>query len=203
MLHMAAYSYDEIIGKTIIDLGCGTGRLAMGAATLGAKEVLGIDIDKPSVKMASKNARECGLADVTQWVIGDIDAIRGHFDTVLENPPFGVQHPQAHRKFLQKALEVGKVVYSLHKGRSYDKRLVASLKRSSSLIVAVTASPFLERFIRDNGGRIRAVYAMMMTIPHMFDFHTKKTHDVVVDLYVIESQQHVPDGVSSQAWRCT
>lgn len=187
ILYMAAYSYDDVIDKTVVDLGCGTGRLALGAAFLGAREVLGIDIDTPSVKIACESAREARLSDVTQWVIGDIDTMEGHFHTVLENPPFGVQQPRADQKFLQKALEVGEVIYSLHKGGSDDKRLVASLKASSSRIIAVTPSPFLERFISDHGGRIRAVYAMMMTIPHMFDFHTKKAHDVVVDLYVVES----------------
>lgn len=27
---------------------------------------------------------------------------------------------------------------------------------------------------------------MVLAIPHMFDFHTKRKHEFVVDLYVIE-----------------
>jgi putative methylase len=191
MLHIAAYSYNDVIGKSIVDLGCGTGRLALGAAILGARDVVGIDIDGSSVKIAHERAEEFGLADRTQWVIGDIEAIEGPVDTVLENPPFGVQQPKADRRFLRKALEIGEVVYSLHKGRSGDKRLVAPLRANSSRLVAVRPSPFLERFINDHSGRIRAVYAMLMMIPHMFDFHTRKTHDVIVDLYVIESESYV------------
>jgi predicted RNA methylase len=30
------------------------------------------------------------------------------------------------------------------------------------------------------------VYAMLMTIPRMFDFHTKVKHDFVIDLYFIK-----------------
>ena len=30
-LYLAAYVYDDIIGKTVVELGCGTGRLAIGA----------------------------------------------------------------------------------------------------------------------------------------------------------------------------
>ena len=41
MLYMAAYSNHDIINKSILDLGCGTGRLSIGAALLGAKEVTG------------------------------------------------------------------------------------------------------------------------------------------------------------------
>ena len=55
MLHIAAYSYGDIVGKTVLDLGCGTGRLALGAAFLGAKQVVGVDIDKDAIKMAFEN----------------------------------------------------------------------------------------------------------------------------------------------------
>jgi predicted RNA methylase len=50
----------------------------------------------------------------------------------------------------------------------------------------VEPSPFLERFIAKNGGEIRAIYALPMTIPKMFDFHKKARHDFVIDLYVIQ-----------------
>jgi predicted RNA methylase len=46
----------------------------------------------------------------------------------------------------------------------------------------------MKRFVGENGGRIVAVYAMLMSIPHMFDFHTKKMHDFVVDLYVVRKE---------------
>ncbi|TET63238.1 RNA methyltransferase, partial [Candidatus Bathyarchaeota archaeon] len=35
ILYIAAYTYNDIIDKTVLDLGCGTGRLALGAAFLG------------------------------------------------------------------------------------------------------------------------------------------------------------------------
>jgi putative methylase len=37
VLYIAAYSYGNIVNKRVVDLGCGTGRLAIGAALLGAK----------------------------------------------------------------------------------------------------------------------------------------------------------------------
>ncbi len=53
MLYIAAYANDDIVGKSVLDLGCGTGRLALGASFLGAKEVVGIDIDRSAIKTAS------------------------------------------------------------------------------------------------------------------------------------------------------
>ena len=104
MLYIAAYTNDDIVGKTVLDLGCGTGRLALGAAFLGAEEVVGVDIDRSAIKTAVENSAKAGLADNVQWVIGDISAVVGQFDTVLQNPPFGVQTREADRAFLGKSL---------------------------------------------------------------------------------------------------
>jgi putative methylase len=187
MLYIAAYANDDITGRSILDLGCGTGRLALGASYLGAKEVVGIDIDRSAINTASANSKKTDLANGVQWVLGDISAVVGRFDTVLQNPPFGVQTREADRAFLVKALEVGNSIYSLHNHPEVDARLIKQLKASRGFL-QVQASPFLERFICQYGGSIVRVYAMLMTIPRMFDFHTKLKHDFVIDLYVIKKQ---------------
>lgn len=187
MLYMAAYTYNDIINKKVLDLGCGTGRLALGAAFLGAKYVVGVDIDKIAVKMAFGNSLKTNLKGKVEWIAGDIDIVHGNFDTVLQNPPFGVQKPKADRKFLQKALETGKVVYSLHKSPKKDKVFAKKVKARKDSFMPVAPSPFFKRFIETHGGKIRAVYATVMTIPHMFPFHTKRRHEFVAELYIIES----------------
>jgi putative methylase len=184
MLYIAAYANNDIVDKSVLDLGCGTGRLALGASFLGAKEVVGVDIDRLAIKTASENQKKACLGNV-QWILGDISLVAGEFDTVLQNPPFGVQTREADRAFLVKALEVGNSIFSLHNHPEVDSRLIKQLKASQGFL-QVQASPFLERFIAKNGGAVTAVYAMLMTIPHMFDFHTKLKHDFVIDMYVIK-----------------
>jgi putative methylase len=185
MLYIAAYLNDDIIGKTVLDLGCGTGRLAIGASYLGAKNVVGIDVDKLAIKTAVENSSKADLTGEVQWVTGDINAIADRFDTVLQNPPFGVQAREADRAFLVKALEVGNSVYSLHNHPETDKQLTKQLKATNGFL-QVSPSPFLERFVSHHNGVVKSVYAMLMTIPRMFDFHTKLKHDFVVDIYVIK-----------------
>jgi putative methylase len=185
MLYIAAYSNGDIVDKTVIDLGCGTGRLAIGAAFLGAKEVVGVDIDKTAVKLALENSTKTGLKKKTQWFLADVDSLRGRFDTVLQNPPFGVQRRGADRKFIIKALELGKVVYSLHKRPYTDLNLIKRLKASGEGTVAAPPSPFMKKFVEESGGKIEAVYALLMSIPHMFSFHTEKKHEFVVELYIM------------------
>jgi len=188
MLYLAAYTYCDIIGKNVLDLGCGTGRLALGASFLGAENVVGIDIDKEAIRAASTASGTAELKAKVQWVTGDIRAITGRFDTVLQNPPFGVQTRSADRKFLEKALEVGGSVFSLHNHPCVDKQLVKQLKSSGEHCLQIHASPFINKFAEEHGGRVQAVYALLMTIPRMFDFHTKAKHDFVVDLYVIKGK---------------
>jgi len=186
LLYLAAYTNGDVIGKTVLDLGCGTGRLALAASYLGAQCVVGVDIDKIAIKVASENSEKAGLKTSVQWVISDINAIRGSFDTVLQNPPFGVQKRAADRKFLEKALGVGNVVYSLHNHPRIDKQLMKRLKANPTGLLRVAPSPFVEKFVESHHGVVKAVYAMLMTIPRMFDFHTKIKHEFVVDLYLIK-----------------
>lgn len=168
MLFLGAYVYKDIMEKNIADLGCGTGRLAIGAALLDAAQVVGVDIDKIAVETAKKNAERLGVTDKIDWIAGDIDVLHGIFDTILQNPPFGVQKRRADRKFLLKALQSTCKIYSLHKSGEGNR-------------------DFLLKFVRQHGGRTISVHTMMMKIPRLFDFHSKKEHKVKVDLYVIEA----------------
>jgi putative methylase len=166
ILFLAAYVNNDIIGKKVADLGCGTGRLAIGAVLLGAAETVGVDIDKEIVQLANKNAEQLGVQKETFWVIGDINVLHGHFDTVLQNPPFGVQKRSADQNFLLKALELAPRVYSLHKGGEKNRA-------------------FIKRFIEGHGGKTTGIFRMKLHIPRLFKFHTKLKHEVDVDLYRI------------------
>ena len=73
-------------GARVLDVGTGTGILALGALKLGASTALGCDIDSWSVP----NARECadlnGLSDRFEVRLGDLDVIgETAFDLVLAN----------------------------------------------------------------------------------------------------------------------
>ncbi|HII85316.1 TPA: methyltransferase [Candidatus Bathyarchaeota archaeon] len=188
LLYISAYARNDIIGKTVLDLACGTGRLALGAAFLGAKEVVGADSDRVAIKVACKNSEIAGLQDQVQWVTCDLEAIAGKFETVLQNPPFGVQKRAADRKFIEKALEVGNSIYSFHNHPTVDKHLAMLLKKSGESLIQVPPSSFLESLVEKHGGIIKAVYALPMTIPKMFGFHTQSKRQIIVDLYVIQKK---------------
>ena len=167
VLFLAAFTFDDIRGKRVLDLGCGTGRLAIGAALLGAREVLGVDVDPVAVEVAAEAARRLGVAERTLWAAADIEAVVGRFDTAVQNPPFGVRRRGADRPFLAKAIETCSVVYSLHKAGEENRR-------------------FLTGLIGELGGRITHVIPMRLRLRATFPFHQQRFREVAVDLYRIE-----------------
>ena len=53
----------DLEGKTVIDFGCGSGILAIAAIKLGAKKVIGIDIDPQAIIASKANAERNGVKD--------------------------------------------------------------------------------------------------------------------------------------------
>lgn len=59
-------------GERVIDVGTGSGILAIGAALLGAKEVLAIDIDPTAVKVARENVAHNHLEQTVTTLEGNL-----------------------------------------------------------------------------------------------------------------------------------
>ena len=59
-------------GCRAIDVGCGSGILALAAAKLGATDVLAIDLDELAVKVAAENTKKNGLSSVVRVKHGDL-----------------------------------------------------------------------------------------------------------------------------------
>ena len=71
---------------TILDVGTGSGILAIASMLLGAKSAIGVDIDALSVKTANENAKRNGVSDGTEFIVGDLaDKISGKYDIVCAN----------------------------------------------------------------------------------------------------------------------
>ncbi len=58
--------------ETVLDVGCGSGILSIAAAKLGAKDVLGIDIDETAVEVAKENIALNGVSDIASAGAGDL-----------------------------------------------------------------------------------------------------------------------------------
>ena len=59
-------------GMSVMDVGTGSGILAIAAAKLGAKDVLAVDIDPDAVRVASENILKNGVGETVRAVKGDL-----------------------------------------------------------------------------------------------------------------------------------
>ena len=73
-------------GTNMLDIGTGSGILAIAAALLGADSAIGVDIDAQSVKTARENAEINNVKEKCQFIVGDLaDKISGKFDVICAN----------------------------------------------------------------------------------------------------------------------
>lgn len=175
LLYTAANAYDEFEGKTAIDLGCGTAMLSIGAAMLGARFVLGIDVDADALETAAENV--AGYEDHLPIDFLLCDAahvgllLRFGADAVVMNPPFGTRRKGADMDFLRVAFRLScHSVYSLHKSSTRDHvgRVARRELRSRA------AEPLAQ---------------LRYNLPNTYKFHKLKSKDIEVDLWRFE----VPD----------
>jgi ribosomal protein L11 methyltransferase len=75
-------------GMSVLDLGCGSGILAIAAAKLGASRVVALDIDPNAVRSARENAAANGVAaaiEVREGTLGGHTRRGMRFDLVVAN----------------------------------------------------------------------------------------------------------------------
>ena len=72
--------------KTLLDVGTGTGILAITGILLGAKSTLAIDLDLDAVRIANENASRNKVTEKIDVVHGDLmDKVQGKFEVVVVN----------------------------------------------------------------------------------------------------------------------
>jgi ribosomal protein L11 methyltransferase len=81
--------------KRLLDVGCGTGVLALAAAALETPLVVGVDLSLDAARVTLENARANRLAGRVHAARGSTECLRGPFDLVAANLPWEVQMDQA------------------------------------------------------------------------------------------------------------
>lgn len=73
-------------GERVLDIGTGSGILAIAALKLGAAEAEGVDIDPMCVRTAGENAARNGVADRFKVLVGDLsDKASGQYNIITAN----------------------------------------------------------------------------------------------------------------------
>jgi len=166
-----AYMIGDIEGKTIVDLGAGTGILGLGACFLGAKKAFLVEKDKAALELAEENKKllekELGLKLKTELINEDIYAFEKKADVVFMNPPFGTKDAGADTKFLQRAFKLAPIVYSFHKASTKD---------------------YIWKLATDNGFSVTHYFEYDMALKRTMPFHKKKIERVRAGFWRMEKR---------------
>lgn len=73
------------LGFKVADIGTGSGILAIAAAKLGAKRVVGVDNDPSVIDVAVENANKNNVLDLCEFFAGSAKNVTGQYDIVLVN----------------------------------------------------------------------------------------------------------------------
>lgn len=165
----AAYMNQDVEDKVIVDFGCGTGILGIGALLMAAKKVYFVDIDPKAIELLRSN-----LKFLNERVEGELDyeiintAIESFdkkVDVVIQNPPFGTKVEHSDRVFLTKAFATADKIYSFHKS---------------------TTASFVDAISKDNHFKITAEYKLKFPLKNTMKFHKQKVERIDVTCFRIE-----------------
>lgn len=80
-----------LAGKRLLDVGCGTGILALAGAAGGAEVCLGVDLSWPAILLSRENARINHLDGMVFLARGSSECLRPTFQVLVANLPVAVQ----------------------------------------------------------------------------------------------------------------
>jgi len=155
-----------LAGRSVLDLGSGTGRLAIGAALLGADPVTGVEVD-PSLVVLAREAARANDAMVN-FEVSDVSEWSREADVVVMNPPFGAQRRHADRAFWDRAF--------------------ALAKRSIGAFASFESRSFIARLALDRGAHVVEVEPVPWNLPRTFPHHRAANVRLAVDRWVLEPE---------------
>jgi putative methylase len=161
-LLLEALARGDLAGRSVADLGSGTGRLAAGAALLGARTVDGYEVDPKAVDSA-----RVAVPSGVEWHVSDVADVVTEAETVVMNPPFGAQRRGADRPFWDLALARRRAIYAF------------ALADSRTFIEAVAV---------ERDARVEAHRPVPWTLGPTFRHHRKRAVTLPVDLWVIRTE---------------
>lgn len=167
-----AYMNGDIVKKILADFGCGTGIFGIGALILGAKKVFFVDVDKEAIEIAKENVilmeevvkKEFNFEFLNQ----DVKIFKHKVDVIVENPPFGVKKEHADKEFLEKAMEIGNKIYSIHK---------------------IESKNFIDKLAKDNDFSQELIWEFEFPLKKIKSYHKKKVYNVEVGLWRLENER--------------
>jgi len=187
---LIAENLHEIDGLRVLDLGTGSGVLAILASKLGARNVVATDVSDRAIKVAKRNAEINGVE--IDFRVGDLfNPVRGElFDMIICNPPM-TPSPTQLRRFTWGGID-GRLILD----KVIDEA-PSHLRRNGRLILPVISLAGIGRTYQAllGGG----------FIPKMLDYRVhpfgKTLHRLLNHLKSLPDSDYVYDHLGRVCWR--
>ncbi|MBT3304349.1 methyltransferase [Candidatus Woesearchaeota archaeon] len=145
----------------VADLGAGTGVLGIGVLELEGK-VIFVEKDEDAISVLKENLEGYSNYEIVEK---DIGLFNKKINTVIMNPPFGVQNRKADKRFVEKAFEIAKTTYYIGK---------------------VESKTFIEAISKDHNKKITHYWEYEMPLKKTMQHHTKKVKKIMVGCWRIQ-----------------
>ncbi|MFX0185754.1 MAG: METTL5 family protein [Candidatus Hodarchaeota archaeon] len=157
---------EDLEGKNVVDLGCGTGRMTLPIQKFFSNRILGVEIDPDAIEILMHLIKTHNLK--IDLLISSVEFLESfnwgkEFQTTLMNPPFGTKRRKLDLVFLKQALTFSQTVISIHKSNPATKKLITKLGK---------------QYRR----QLRIIATVIFPVFPSFPFHHKNKHFVQVDL---------------------
>lgn len=164
-----AYLNNDIKNRIVADFGSGNGIFGIGSLILGAKKVYFVEIDKGFISLLKENLASISSLIKNNYRIFNINIkdFNIKVDTVIQNPPFGVQRKHTDKIFLDKAFEVSNKIYSLHK---------------------IESKQFIKKYAEVNDFSILYLKEYNFLLKRTMHFHKKERYSVKVGCWVLQKR---------------
>jgi ribosomal protein L11 methyltransferase len=136
-------------GMQVLDLGTGTGILALAAAKLGAASVLAIDCDPNAVAIARRNAKINDVAHIVDPRHGSLSNVHGTYDIVFVNILAST---------VIQMLEAGLTSHIRHQGKCVASGILTEQAEAVSLVMEAHRMRLIE--LREREGWVALVGEM-------------------------------------------
>ena len=167
-LLFTALAAGDLEGRSVLDLGSGTGRLAVGAALLGAAPVTGVELVPTLLPVARAAAEDAGVE--VEFVASDVADWRRSAELIVTNPPFGAQRAHADRPFWEAAFRLA--------------------RRAAYAFALADSRTFIERRAVAAGAHVVATRSIAWELPRIFPHHTRRRVALPVDLWAIRTERN-------------
>lgn len=212
--HLVAM-YDDVDRATVVDLGTGTGMLALAVGQYGPERVIGLEIDRTALQTARANEQRLRVAqeadgekrpqtnaDRTQpdyeWVQADVRTLplcleSSRWDqakSTRENSASSAIATDTHRA---PVIAVSNPPFGAQRSNRHADRpfleKACVLGDVSYTIHNAGSQGFVESFATDHGGTVTHAFQATLEVGHRFEFHDDEQIDLEAEVYRIEWKQ--------------